>query len=125
LERASPDLLAAVERHGRTITVAQPGSEEMRYLDYMGAEANVGGAGMTHILVRANPGKAAVLEEFLHGTQARLGIIDRLGTRGAEVHVKDFMIRHRVMLGLGDEDVEALRTLLTRERGQLGDGRQP
>ncbi len=67
----------------------------MRYLDYMGAEANVGGPGMTHILVRDNPSKAAVLEEFLHGTQAKLGIIDRLGMREAEVHVKDFMIRHK------------------------------
>ena len=125
MERASSKLLAAVKRHGRTIAVAQPGSEEMRYLDYMGAEANVGGPDMAHILVRADPSKAAVLEEFLHGTQAKLGIIDRLGTRGAEVHVKDFMIRHRVMLGLGDEDVEALRTLLARERAQLGDGGQP
>lgn len=111
MERASPELLAAIKQHGRTITVALPGSEEMRYLDYMGAEANVGGPGMTHILVRENPGKAAVLEEFLPGTQAKLGIIDRLGTRGAEVHVKDFMTRHRIMLGLTAEDAKTLRTL--------------
>ena len=65
MERASPELLASIERHGRTVTVAKPGSEELRYLDYMGAEANVGGPDMAHILVREEPGKAAVLEEFL------------------------------------------------------------
>ena len=48
--------------------MAQPGSEELRYPDYMDAEANVGGSDMTHILVREDPGKAALLEEFLHGT---------------------------------------------------------
>lgn len=29
----------------------------------------------------------------------------------AETHVKDFMIRHQRMLGLGDEDIARLRTL--------------
>lgn len=46
----------------------------------------------THILLRKSPSKAAVLEEFLHGTQSKLGITDRLGTSGlgsAETHVKD------------------------------------
>jgi hypothetical protein len=90
----------------------QEGSEEARYLDFIGAEANVGGESMTHILLRQNPGKAAVLEEFLHGTQYRLGIIERLGTGGAERHVKDFMIRHRKLLGLGDQDVDILRQLM-------------
>lgn len=95
----------------------------MRYLDYMGAEANVGGPGMTHILVRENPGKAAVLEEFLHGTQFKLGIIARLGTRGAEAHVKDFMVRHQIMLGLSAEDVDMLRTLRGREQATPEEGR--
>lgn len=67
---------------------------------------------MTHILLRQNPGKAAVLEEFLHGTQHRLGIIARLGAGGAEQHVKDFMIRHRKLLGLGDDDVDVLCQLM-------------
>ena len=95
--------------------MAQPGSEELRYLDYMGAEANVGGPGMTDILVRENPGKVAVLEEFLHGTLWRLGIIDRLGPAGAEAHVKSFMLRHRSVLGLGDEDVAVLQVLRNRD----------
>lgn len=70
------------------------------------------------ILLRENPSKAALLEEFLHGTQARLGIVDRLGNSGlgsAETHVKDFMMRHRQMLGLSDEDVRILKIL--RDKG--------
>ncbi|HEX6839866.1 MAG TPA: toxin TcdB middle/N-terminal domain-containing protein [Polyangia bacterium] len=111
VEKASPELLGAIQRHGRTIHIAVEGSEEMRYLDWIGAEANVGGPNMTHILLRPDPSKAAVLEEFLHGTQWRLGIVERLGMSGAETQVKDFMIRHSRLLGLGAEDVEALRKL--------------
>lgn len=87
-------------------------------LDYFGAEASVGGENMTSILLRENPSKAAALEEFLHGTQYRLGITDRLGSNGlgsAETHVKDFMIRHQELLGLGDEDVRILQIL--RDKG--------
>jgi hypothetical protein len=77
----------------------------------MGAEANVGGPDLTHILLRENPSKAAVLEEFLHGTQQRLRVVERLGRRGAETHVKDFMIRHAGLLGIGADDVRILRIL--------------
>lgn len=71
---------------------------ELKYLDSLNTEANVGGETMTHILLRENPSKVALLEEFLHGTQPKLGIIDRLGHYGmgsAETHVKNFMVRHR------------------------------
>ncbi len=98
----------------RDVVIATPGSEELRMLDYFGAEASVGGVNNAHILLRKNPSKAAVIEEFLHGTQTRLGVTDRLGTSGlgsAETHVKDFMIRHQRMLGLGAEDVQILQTL--------------
>ena len=54
-----------------------------------------------NILLRENPSKAAALEEFLHGTQTRLGIVERLGIAGAEEHVADFMARHSRLLGLG------------------------
>lgn len=94
MERATPELLDANRSKGRTINIVKEGSEEARYFDFIGAEANVGGETMTNILLRPNPGKAAALEEFLHGTQHRRGIIQRLGTNGAERHVKDFMIRH-------------------------------
>jgi len=81
-------------------------------LEYFGAEASVGGEDMAHILLRENPSKAAILEEFLHGTQHKLGIIDDLGRPNAEAHVKDFMIRHQKILGLSDEDVEILKKLM-------------
>ncbi|MBI3899425.1 MAG: LysM peptidoglycan-binding domain-containing protein [Gammaproteobacteria bacterium] len=117
VEPASSELLAAVGNK-RDLLIARPGSEELRMLDYFGAEASVGGVNRSSIILRENPSKAAVLEEFLHGTQERLGIIDRLGTSGygsAETHVKDFMIRHQRMLGLGNEDVRILQIL--KEKG--------
>ena len=110
VERASDELLESVGRK-RSVEIVSEGSEELRYLDAVGAEANVGGETMSHILLRPNPSKAAVLEEFLHGTQHRLGIIERKGVAGAEWHVKDFMIRHAKMLGLSQEDVSRLKTL--------------
>ena len=111
VEPASRALLETVENK-RAVTWATPGSDAERFLNMRGAEAAAFGA--DDILLRPNPSKAAVLEEFLHGTQQKLGIVDRLGTRGmgsAETHVKDFMIRHQRMLGLGAEDVERLQTL--------------
>ncbi len=117
VEPASAELLTAVGTK-RSLVIATPGSEELRMLDYFGAEASVGGVNNSSILLRENPSKAAVLEEFLHGTQARLGIVDRLGTSGlgsAETHVKDFMIRHQQMLGLSNEDVRILKIL--RDKG--------
>ncbi|WP_207306761.1 LysM peptidoglycan-binding domain-containing protein [Xanthomonas oryzae] len=113
VEKASPELIDSIASR-RTVVFAQEGSEDMAYLDWMQAEANVGGPDYTHILLRDDPSKAAVLEEFLHGTQSRLGIVDRLGPQGfgsAETHVKDFMIRHQSMLGLSSEDVQILRQL--------------
>jgi hypothetical protein len=111
VERASQALLDCVGKK-RAITWAAPGSDVERYLNMRNAEAAAFGA--EDILLRANPSKAAVLEEFLHGTQQRLGIVDKLGSHGlgsAETHVKDFMIRHQRMLGLGAEDVRRLQIL--------------
>ncbi|MDC8853129.1 hypothetical protein [Shewanella algae] len=117
VEPASPELISAISKK-RDVVIAKPGSEELRMLDYFGAEASVSGVNNTHILFRENPSKAAMIEEFLHGTQSRLGITDRLGTSGlgsAETHVKDFMINHQKMLGLGDEDIQILKIL--RDKG--------
>jgi large repetitive protein len=112
IEAASEDLLRAVESKGRTIIYALPGSEELRYLDSMGANANVGGPTMADILLRQNPTKVEVLEEFLHGTQARLGIIEKVGVCGAETHVKEFMLRHQRLLGISPEDARILQQIL-------------
>src|SRR5438067_11141051 len=111
VESASEVLLRAVEGKGRTIGYALPGSEELRYLDYMRANANVGGPKMTDILLRQNPTKVEVLEEILHGTQSRIGVIDRLGVQGAETHVKEFMLRHQRLLGISPEEAKILQQM--------------
>jgi hypothetical protein len=111
-EPASAELLARVRSKGRRINFALPGSDELRYLDYMHANANVGGEKMTHILRRQDPRKVEVLEEFLHGTQKRIGLIDRVGVEAAEHHVKEFMIRHQKLLGISPEEVEILKKML-------------
>jgi hypothetical protein len=76
----------------------------------------VGGEEMNHILVKHPPSKAALLEEFLHGTQYRLGMVKGIrDVAFAEWHVKDFMIRHCKLLALGAEDVAVLKTLRKRD----------
>lgn len=121
VERASSELISSVSSK-RSVVIARPGSDELRMLDFFGAEASVNatasGVRNGSIVLRENPSKAAILEEFLHGTQARLGVIDRLGASGlgsAETHVKDFMMRHQSMLGLSKEDVAILKIL--RDKG--------
>jgi len=118
LPSASPELLDRVRKKGRQILFAVPGSEELEYLDYMGAEANVGGPCLTHILLRENPTKIAVLEEFLHGTQSKLGLFQAKNVPPAiaEVRLKDFMISHRRLLGLTDNEIEVLKDLRRREK---------
>ena len=114
VEPASSALIAKVAAK-RNLHLAHT-EDELRYLAFIGAEANVGGENMDHILVKDPPGKAALLEEFLHGTQYRLGIIKGSGDIAfAEWHVKDFMVRHSKLLGLGEEDVAILKTLRDRD----------
>lgn len=105
VERASDDLMSAVgsRRDLRT------GDDIVRLLDSQGAEAAMFD-GTDLILHRPNPSKAAILEEFLHGTQSRLGLTNQPDFN-AESHVKDFMIRHQKALGLGAEDVSRLQQL--------------
>jgi len=42
VELASPELISAISSK-RDVVIAKPGSEELRMLDYFGAEASVGG----------------------------------------------------------------------------------
>jgi hypothetical protein len=111
-ETASPELLRSVVEKGRVIAFAREGSDDLRYLDSKAGNANVGGATLEHILLREDARTIEVWEEFLHGTQYRCGVIDRLGFDGAEVHVKEFMIRHQRLMRLSAEDVEVLGRLL-------------
>jgi hypothetical protein len=74
----------------------------------MRANANVGGDDLTHIILRSDARHVEVLEEFLHGTQWRLGTVQRLGVDQAEVAVRQWMIRHRRLLGITDNDARIL-----------------
>ena len=105
---ASEELVDSMRQHGKEITVAKPGFDDERMLNYFGANASVNTENMDNILVRPDVRKIELLEEFLHGTQSKLDIIEKRGHHSAEIHVKDFMIRHKDMLGLSDKDIEAL-----------------
>ena len=105
---ASKELLQSIRNKGKTILVAMPDSEEARFLDFFGANASVNSGNINHIVVKPDVRKIEILEEFLHGTQQKLGIIKRLGNHGSEIHVKDFMIKHQKILGLSNKDVQAL-----------------
>lgn len=114
VEAASAALIAKVAARRNLHFARTP--DEVRYLEFIGAEANVGGEKMNHILMKDPPSKAALLEEFLHGTQHKLGMLkSSADTAFAEWHVKDFMVRHCRLLGLGDEDVAILKTLRNRD----------
>jgi len=65
IERASDELIERIRSKGRTVIIAKPDSDDFKYLEYTGAEANVGDEGLKHIIVRENPSKAALLEEFV------------------------------------------------------------
>jgi hypothetical protein len=102
VEPASAELLAAVRRKGRVIHIAESGSDDMRFLEHMSAPgrpawASVSGERYEHILLRPDPRKIELLEEFLHGTQFKTGRL-RVFPQDilpAEIHVKQFMIRDR------------------------------
>lgn len=113
---ASEDLLNGIngrQRHGRTLEIHQS-DDVTRRLDSDGANASIiCGDGFGAILLRADPKKLEVIEEFLHNVQYRLGMFNRGWSRDQiERHVKDFMLRHRRMLGFDDVDEAWLRNWL-------------
>lgn len=114
LTRADEELLNAVERHDRDIVLAVPGSPEEAHLNRMNAEASVFNTVPGEkdlIILRPQASKISVLEEFLHGTQRGIDKLKDAERVILEVHVKDFMIRHRKLLGLSDTDVEILEAM--------------
>lgn len=122
VEPASPQLIKSVSER-RSIAWATEGSDELRMLEYFNAEASVssdamGRQGMS-IILKPNPSKPAVLEEFLHGTQHKIGLPDQFGTEWSEVHVKSFMLRHKDMLGIGEKDADILKVLVERDISDL------
>lgn len=115
-EPATTELLDAIQRKGRTIVIAREGSEERRLLEWFNANANVGGETLRHIILLPDARKVEAEEEFLHGTQFAMGIVEREGLVFAETHVKRFMIRHARLLGISAKDVDILWRMLGVER---------
>src|SRR5438128_6006910 len=74
-ELASPALLESIRQHGRMIRFAVEGSEERRLLQACQANASVGGEDYNHLVLQDDARKIEALEEFLHGTQQRLGLL--------------------------------------------------
>ena len=111
----SDELLEGVKRKRDVIEVT-PGSDEEAFLNWSNANASAGYSpnnsnpnNKDGILIRPGAKKIEIMEEFLHGTQANIGMDTSTGNiRNLEIHVKDFMIRHKDMLGLSDKDIEAL-----------------
>lgn len=70
---------------------------------------------------RESAPKSALLEEYLHGTQLKLGLLEKHGsTQALEVHVKEFMLKHVKLLGLDNmADIELLQNLKVEEINRL------
>jgi len=116
VEPATQELINSISDKGRTIRYVQPGTDEHRYFEMFGIEANAGGPELKDILLRENPSKPALLEEFVHGIQVDVGMeqsSENLSWR--EYHAKDFLVRHKDMMGIGAEDVQLLEHLRDRE----------
>jgi hypothetical protein len=120
LQPIPDNLVRAVEGKGRTVTFGEPGSMHAMRLEAAEAVALTMYPSCTEILIRPDAPRVALLEEFLHGTQAKLGIIEKYELRQmAEVHVKDFMLRHQKLLGLDANDVVLLNELREQELHKL------
>ncbi len=115
------DLIKKLEQKGWTVVVVENGSDERRYLDRIGSDASINSAVPKHIIIKPEATKSALLEEFLHGTQNQLGLVNKYGDHQAlEVHVKDFMLRHVQLLGLNNtHDIRLLEQLKLEEISRL------
>ncbi len=71
------------------------------------------------LLLRPDPRKIEVLEEYLHNVQRQTGLTDRMNSGELEIHVKEFMLRHRLMLGISASDAAWLEDWLNRNRNDL------
>lgn len=90
------------------------GDKDLGHLKSVGASAVYRILDNGHeIVIPAGAGKIQVLEEFLHSTQRKLGLLDNpeIPRSIAEIHVEDFMIRHSRFLGLTENDLQVLNWL--------------
>lgn len=118
LQSASPQLLEAIREKGVPITFATS-DEDIQHLKSVTASAvyRYFADGTHEIVLPPDPAKIQVFEEYLHSVQRKLGLLDNpeIPREIAEIHVKDFMIRHANMLGLNEYDTRVLQWLKDRE----------
>lgn len=117
LQPASEELLESMAGKGWKIKVVEKGTEEFQYLKQVEASGSYLHCldGRHEITLPKNASKIAAIEEFLHGTQSKIGLLDDLPREIAEIHVKDFMLKHANLLGLTENDITVLRELKTME----------
>jgi len=114
-------LVKRMEKKGWTVVITKEGSEEFKYLNSIGAEASISSGHPRHIIIREGATKSCLLEEYLHETQVKLGLLEKYGSyQELEIHVKDFMLRHVKMLGLDNpNDISLLQKLKVEEMARL------
>lgn len=110
------ELVQSMEGKGRTIIIGEPGTQVWSDLETVGANAKVIYPWCDEIMVKSNAPRVALLEEFLHGTQQRIGLLDipEMPRHLPEIHVKDFMLRHSKMLDLTENEITLLEELKER-----------
>lgn len=103
---STPACSSRPDRHEEPAALAPPRNGVPTAYAYDRADriTSAGGVGSTANPIRLDPRKIEVLEGLLHGTQRRRGWDRYLTIREMEVHVKRFMLRHRRLLGISDED---------------------
>lgn len=110
-ELASNSLIRKLEARGFAVDQSD---EVVQYLESRGA--NAGTFLNRDLMLKPDARRVEVLEEYLHNVQHRIGLMGKytLGaTGGLEIHVKDFMLRHRRLLGIHDADATWLEGWLT------------
>ncbi len=106
-EHADGPLLDKLRDRGYIIDQS---TEIQEYLDHRGANAATFLQG--DLLLRPDPRKVEIIEEYLHNVQRRVGLVSKMSPRELEIHVKEFMVRHRKMLGISDADAGWLQCWL-------------
>ena len=114
-------LIQKIQDKGWTINIARKGSDDYRYLIKYNIDASINTGVPKHILIKEGAPKSALLEEYLHGTQLKLGLLEKYeSVQALEVHVKDFMLRHTEILGINNpHDIKLLQQLKIEEIHRL------
>ena len=109
IQLADQDLVGKLQSRGFTIDQS---AEIQRYLDYR--KANAATFLENDLLLRPDARKIEVVEEYLHNVQRQIGLTEKMTPWQMEIHVKEFMLRHKKMLGISDADAQWLRNWLDK-----------